>query len=75
MASPLVLVIDDEPQLRRVVRNAVEPGMGAVLEAQTGREGIDMADCRVRPVSQLVASPPVPVLRSIHLRIRSQQRH
>jgi two-component system KDP operon response regulator KdpE len=43
MASPTVLVIDDEPQIRRVVRNAVEPDMGAVLEAQTGREGIDMA--------------------------------
>jgi two-component system KDP operon response regulator KdpE len=43
MASSVVLVIDDEPQIRRVVRNAVEPGMGAVLEAGTGREGIDIA--------------------------------
>jgi two-component system KDP operon response regulator KdpE len=43
MASPVVLVIDDEPQIRRVVRNAVEPAMGAVLEAGTGREGIDIA--------------------------------
>src|SRR6266511_4073839 len=43
MTSPVVLVIDDEPQIRRVVRNAVEHGMGAVLEAQTGREGIDIA--------------------------------
>ena len=30
MNAPVVLVIDDEPQIRRVVRNAVEPGMGAV---------------------------------------------
>lgn len=43
MMAPLVLVIDDEPQIRRVVRNAVEPGMGTVLEAGTGREGIDIA--------------------------------
>src|SRR5882672_10742857 len=43
MNAPVVLVIDDEPQIRRVVRNAVEPGMGAVIEASTGREGIDMA--------------------------------
>lgn len=43
MTSPVVLVIDDEPQIRRVVRNAVEPGMGTVLEASTGREGIDIA--------------------------------
>jgi two-component system KDP operon response regulator KdpE len=43
MTSPLVLVIDDEPQIRRVVRNAVEPGIGIVVEAGTGREGIDIA--------------------------------
>jgi two-component system KDP operon response regulator KdpE len=38
-----VLVIDDEPQIRRLVRNAVEPGIGSVREAATGREGIDVA--------------------------------
>ena len=38
-----MLVIDDEPQIRRVVRSAVEPDIGTVLEAATGREGIDMA--------------------------------
>jgi two-component system KDP operon response regulator KdpE len=43
MTSPLVLVIDDEPQIRRVVRTAVEPAIGAVVEAGTGREGIDIA--------------------------------
>jgi two-component system, OmpR family, KDP operon response regulator KdpE len=43
MTSPVVLVIDDESQIRRVVRNAVEPEMGTVLEAATGREGIDIA--------------------------------
>jgi len=39
----LVLVIDDEPQIRRVVRNAVEAGIGKVIEASTGRAGIDLA--------------------------------
>jgi two-component system KDP operon response regulator KdpE len=43
MTSPLVLVIDDEPQIRRVVRTAVELAIGAVVEAGTGREGIDIA--------------------------------
>jgi two-component system KDP operon response regulator KdpE len=43
MTSPLVLVIDDEPQIRRVVRSAVEPAIGAVVEAGSGREGIDIA--------------------------------
>jgi two-component system KDP operon response regulator KdpE len=43
MALPTVLVIDDEPQIRRVVRHAVEPDIGEVLEAGTGHEGIDIA--------------------------------
>lgn len=39
----VALVIDDEPQIRRVVRNAIEPGIAKVLEAATGRAGIDLA--------------------------------
>lgn len=54
-AVPLAtLVIDDEPQIRRVVRNALRndalasnadatPPAVRVLEAATGREGIDLA--------------------------------
>ena len=42
-ATDVVLVIDDEPPIRRVVRNAVEGGIGTVIEAATGREGIDLA--------------------------------
>jgi len=38
-----VLVIDDEPQIRRVVRHALEAEDTRVLEASTGREGIDLA--------------------------------
>lgn len=42
--SPLtLLVIDDEPQVRRVVRHALEQPQARVLEAATGREGIDVA--------------------------------
>jgi two-component system KDP operon response regulator KdpE len=44
MVSPTtVLVIDDEPQIRRVVRNAVQSEAANVLEAGDGREGIDVA--------------------------------
>jgi two-component system KDP operon response regulator KdpE len=39
----LILVIDDEPQIRRVVRHAVEADIGKVIEASTGRAGIDVA--------------------------------
>jgi two-component system, OmpR family, KDP operon response regulator KdpE len=38
-----VLVIDDEPQIRRVVRHALEADGARVLEAATGRSGIDLA--------------------------------
>jgi two-component system KDP operon response regulator KdpE len=38
-----VLVIDDEPQIRRVVRHALEGDGTRVLEAATGRDGIDLA--------------------------------
>jgi two-component system KDP operon response regulator KdpE len=40
---PTVLVIDDEPQIRRVVRHALEADGARVLEAATGREGVDAA--------------------------------
>src|SRR6185436_281974 len=43
MGSTTVLVIDDEPQIRRVVRNAVQSEAATVLEAASGREGIDVA--------------------------------
>jgi two-component system KDP operon response regulator KdpE len=43
MASTTLLVIDDEPQIRRVVRHALEADDVRVLEAATGREGLDIA--------------------------------
>jgi two-component system KDP operon response regulator KdpE len=41
--NPKVLVVDDEPQIRRVVRHALEPDDLEVIEAATGREGLDRA--------------------------------
>jgi two-component system, OmpR family, KDP operon response regulator KdpE len=38
-----VLIVDDEPQIRRVVRNALRDLGMRVIEAATGREGIDLA--------------------------------
>lgn len=43
MPSLAILVIDDELQIRRVVRHALEAGGVRILEAATGREGIDLA--------------------------------
>ncbi|MDP9204070.1 MAG: response regulator transcription factor [Gemmatimonadota bacterium] len=43
MQFDLALVIDDEPQIRRVVRNALEGEVARVLEASTGTEGLEIA--------------------------------
>lgn len=43
MAELILLAIDDEPQVRRVVRNALAQEGMRVIEAATGREGIDLA--------------------------------
>jgi len=43
MRDALILVVDDEPQIRRVVRNALEGEGVRVIEAAGGREGIDRA--------------------------------
>jgi two-component system KDP operon response regulator KdpE len=43
MPGPTILVIDDEPQIRRVVRHALETENARVLEAATGRDGMDLA--------------------------------
>jgi len=43
MSYPTLLIIDDELQIRRAVRHALERDTLCVLEAETGRAGIDMA--------------------------------
>jgi two-component system KDP operon response regulator KdpE len=43
MTSRVALVIDDEPQIRRVVRHALADDFSRVLEAESGNKGIDLA--------------------------------
>lgn len=43
MPADVLLVIDDEAQIRRVVRNALSGDDTRVIEAATGSEGIDLA--------------------------------
>jgi two-component system KDP operon response regulator KdpE len=43
------LIVDDEAQIRRVVRNALQGEMARIVEAATGREGIDLAAAE-RPI-------------------------
>jgi len=42
-AGVTVLVVDDEPQIRRVVRNALDGIASRVLEGSSAREGLDLA--------------------------------
>ena len=43
MAARTALVIDDELQIRRVVRHALAEDFGRILEAESGSKGIDLA--------------------------------
>ena len=43
MASETILIVDDEPQIRRVVRNSLANEAGRIVEATTGSEAIDFA--------------------------------
>jgi two-component system KDP operon response regulator KdpE len=43
MALTTVLVIDDEPQIRRVLRNALASESVRVLEGTSGSQGVDLA--------------------------------
>lgn len=43
MTSRVALVIDDEPQIRRVVRHALAEDFSRVVEAESGTKGIDLA--------------------------------
>jgi two-component system KDP operon response regulator KdpE len=39
--KPLVLIIDDEPQIRRLLTVTLEANAYRVLPAATGQEGLD----------------------------------
>jgi two-component system KDP operon response regulator KdpE len=43
MSRDVVLVIEDEPQIRRAVKHAFDKDAARVVEAATGKEGIDAA--------------------------------
>lgn len=43
MPTRTALIIDDEQQIRRVVRHALADDFDRVLEAETGERGVDLA--------------------------------
>ncbi len=48
-----ILVVDDEPQIRRVLRHALEEGSTHVAEASNGREAVDLA-AAMRPALMIL---------------------
>src|SRR5579871_2618115 len=42
-AAGTILIVDDEPQIRRALKSALREVADRVIEAATGREGIDAA--------------------------------
>ena len=42
----LILIIDDEPQIRRAVQNAIDREIGEVVHASNGRDGLTLAAAR-----------------------------
>ncbi len=42
-AKKTILVVDDEPQIRRVIKHALDDDSTRVIEAATAREGLDLA--------------------------------
>jgi len=42
MSTPTILVVDDEPQIRRVMRTTLSSNGYAVVEAKSGEEALDM---------------------------------
>jgi len=43
MSYGTILIVEDEPQIRRVVRHALEADADRIVEAATARDGIDLA--------------------------------
>ena len=46
LKDAVILIVDDEPQIRRVVRHALTEAGANVLEAPTGKEAVDVAAAR-----------------------------
>ena len=57
MQADAVLIVDDEPQIRRVVRNAFAADGKRLIEAATGAEAIDMAAAKLRSRMSRRSSP------------------
>jgi two-component system KDP operon response regulator KdpE len=65
MTSLIALVIDDEPQIRRVVRHALADDFSRILEAESGSKGIDLAASE-RP-ALIVLDLGLPDMSGIHV--------
>ena len=62
-ASPRVVVIDDEPQIRRFLRISLKSQGYPVLEAETAAAGLELVAVRAPDVVLLASGSPTPTAR------------
>jgi PAS domain S-box-containing protein len=60
--SPVVLVVDDEPDIRKPIRGALEQSGFEVLEAGNGAEALDLLSRSPRPVALVLLDVIMPGL-------------
>jgi CheY-like chemotaxis protein/two-component sensor histidine kinase len=74
-AGALVLVVEDEPSVRRIVRRILESAGHRVLEAGSGAEALELAHRAERPLDALVTDVVMPGMSGPELtkRLRAEQ--
>jgi CheY-like chemotaxis protein len=61
-ANETILVVDDEPPIRRLIRHALEREGYKVLDACNGHEALDLARVHPGPIDLLIADVVMPVM-------------
>ena len=63
----IVLVVDDEPTVRRIARRALLEGGFEVIEAADGAEALDLVDGSTDPLGVVVSDIVMPKLNGVQL--------
>ena len=67
MGQPLILLVDDEIEFRKVMREFLEFKGYAVLEAEEGQQALQLLDQSPRQVRVIITDLLIPVMNGIEL--------
>lgn len=70
-----MLLVEDDPPLRRLVRRMFENGGFEVIEARNGREALDMAKATESHIDLLVTDVAMPQMDGFDLTVRFSRLH